>query len=300
MRTYLFIILFFITLFCKSQELNCRISVVNTSPNQNVDAQVFKSLENSLNEFVNNRKWTADQFKSKEKIDCNILINVTKEINNQQFEATATIQSSRPVFNTNYNSVLLNIQDKYFNFSYEEHQALLYNENSFINNLTSLLAFYSYIIIGFDYDSYGLKGGDKAFSKAQDILNNAQSSGFSGWKIDPNSPSTRNRNMLIDNILHVDFEAFRDCMYRYHRQGMDQAYSDIKKGQTEIISGLDMLKKVNGVRPNSMLLTQFFNAKSDEIISMLEKANTNEFKSTLEFLAKADSRNSTKYRKLIK
>ena len=106
--------------------------------------------------------------------------------------------------------------------------------------------------------------------------------------------------MLIDNILHVDFEGFRDCMYSYHRQGMDQAYTDIKKGQAEIIGGLNLLKKVNRIRPNSMLLTQFFNAKSDEILNMLEKANTSEFKETLEFLAKADAKNSTKYRKLIK
>ena len=285
-------------IFC--QELNCKISVVNTSKNQIVDNKVYKTLEASLNEFINNTKWSSDQFQPKEKIECNILINITNEINDRTFDATATIQSSRPVFNSNFNTVLLNIIDKNFNFTYEEHQPLLYNENAFLNNITSLLAYYVYIVLGYDYDSFSKNGGDPYFNKAQEVLNNAQSSGFPGWKRDNKSLRTANRNTLIDNLTNVDFEGLRNCIYKYHREGLDFLYNDIEKGRTEIITALNMLPKVHNNRPNSMLMNLFFNAKSEEIINILKKAKKESITGLVDFLINADTENANKYRQAIR
>ena len=283
-----------------SQELNCKLSVLSTAKNQTVDNKVFKTLEASLNEFINNTKWSNDQFQQKEKIECNILINITNEINDKNFNATATIQSSRPVFKSNYNTVILNIIDKNFNFSYEEHQPLLFNENAYLNNITSLLAFYAYIILGYDYDSFSNKGGDPYFNKAQEILNNAQSSGFPGWKRDNKSLRTENRYTLIDNIMNVDFEGLRNCLYKYHRKGLDLLYENLEKGRNEVIAALNMLKKVHTNRPNSMLMNLLFNAKSDEIINILKKAKKENVTELINFLIKADTKNANKYRQAIR
>jgi hypothetical protein len=302
MNRYIFILIFSFVFHytLSSQELNCRLSVVNTAKTQNVDKQVFKSLESALNEFINNTKWSSDQFKQKEKIECNILINITKEVNNKRFEATATIQSSRPVYKSNYNTVIVNIIDKSFNFGYEEHQPLLFNENAFLNNITSLLAYYAYVILGYDYDSFSLNGGNPYFNKAQEILNNAQSSGFPGWKLDNKSMGKGNRYTLIDNLLNVDFEGLRKCTYKYHREGLDVLYDNIEKGRSEIIAALNMLKKVHNNRPNSMLMNLLFNAKSEEIINVLKKAKKENVTELLNFLIKADTQNANKYRQAIR
>ena len=302
MNRYIFILIFsFVFQYISlSQELNCRLSVVNTAKTQNVDKQVFKSLEASLNEFINNNKWSSDQFKQKEKIECNILINITKEVNDKRFEATATIQSSRPVYKSNYNTVIVNIIDKRFNFGYEEHQPLLFNENAFLNNITSLLAFYAYVILGYDYDSFSLNGGNPYFNKAQEILNNAQSSGYPGWKLDNKSMGKGNRYTLIDNLLNVDFEGLRNCTYKYHREGLDVLYENIEKGRSGIISALNMLKKVHSNRPNSMLMNLLFNAKSDEIINIIKKAKKENVTELINFLIKADTKNANKYLQAIR
>lgn len=298
-KKQLILILFlFFSVVGIAQELNCNISVVNTSESQNIDPQVFKTLEASLKEFMNNQKWSDDKFKMSEKIECNILINITEEVGDKNFKASATVQSNRPVYKSNYNSVLLNFIDKDFSFTYEEHQPLLFNQNAFLNNLTSLLGFYAYIIIGFDYDSFGLKAGDPHFIKAQEVLNNAQTTGYPGWKTDASSPNKRNRNMLIDNLFNIEFEAFRECLYKYHRKGLDKAHDDIKLSQNEVIASLTLLKKVNKSRPNSMLLTQFFNAKSDEIINLLKKAEPESITDLMGFLSRADSKNANRYRSL--
>jgi len=302
MNRYIIILIFsFVFQYISfSQELNCRLSIVNTAKTQNVDKQVFKSLEASLNEFINNNKWSSDQFKQKEKIECNILINITKEVNDKRFEATATIQSSRPVYKSNYNTVIVNIIDKSFNFVYEEHQPLLFNENAFLNNITSLLAFYAYVILGYDYDSFSINGGNPYFNKAQEILNNAQSSGYPGWKLDNKSMGKGNRYTLIDNLLNVDFEGLRNCTYKYHREGLDVLYDNIEKGRSEIISALNMLKKVHSNRPNSMLMNLLFNAKSDEIINIIKKAKKENVTELINFLIKADTKNANKYRQAIR
>src|SRR5688572_929103 len=193
--------LFFVVHCCSAQEINCQVTV-NSSQIQESNKTIFETLQRQLSEFVNSRKWTNDVFLNQERIECNILINITERVSTDQFKATMSLQARRPVFNTSYYSALINHQDNDFAFSYVQDQVLEFDENSVSNNLTGVIAYYVYTILGFDYDSFSPEGGTPYFGKAQNIVNNAQGLQERGWKA---FESQRNRYWLSENLLNVQF-----------------------------------------------------------------------------------------------
>ena len=290
------VILLLLCFQLSAQELNCNVKVIY--PNlQTSDPKIFQTLETSIYEFMNNRKWTSDNFEQNEKIDCSLLINITEENGSDKFKAQVTIQSSRPVYNSSYKSTIFNWVDKDWNFQYAEYQPLEFNENSNLSNLTSMLSFYAYIMIGFDYDSYSLKGGNPYFQKAQKVVNNAQNSSDPGWKSYEN---LHNRYWLVANALDSKFDAIHQVYYNYHRMGMDNMYEKPEDSRKTITNSLNLLSKLHDDNPNAMILQVWFSSKADELVNIYSGATPTEKTAAVNLLAKLDPSNSVKYQNILK
>jgi hypothetical protein len=258
-----------------AQELNCEVQVLSQKI-QNVDPQVFKTLEQTVFEFLNNKKWTTEKYKNEERIECSILINVTEQVAQDNYKATLTIQSSRPVFNSSYNTPLLNHSDNQFVFEYAQFEPIQFNPNAFTSNLTSLLAFYSYLVIALDRESFAPNGGEKYLEAAQSVINNVpQNLGDKapGWR--PFDSNT-NRYWIIENLLNRTYKGLRTCLYEYHRNGLDVMYENPNEGRAAIIAALEKLIPVTEQSPNSIGLQLFFNAKKNELIKMFTGAPSGE------------------------
>lgn len=297
MKYIVSILLLFLAGSLAAQELNCRVTV-NATPaaQQVVDKRIFQSLQKQVYEFMNNTQWTTDQFKRDEKIDCNLLINITKVNPPDEFDATITVQSERPIFNSSYKSVMLNYQDNDFTFRYLEFQQFLYSDNSFLSNLTSVLAYYAHVIIAMDYDSYAPKGGSPFWTKAQSIVQFAQNAPEKGWR---SSDGFRNRYWFVENILNPVFEPMRDCNYNWHMKGMDVMYDQLDNGRTAILDCLDLLQKVHKARPASFNMQVFFNAKAQEIVNIFSEALPADKNRAINVLNQIDATNQNKYAKIL-
>lgn len=278
-----------------AQELNCKVQVLSQQI-QGTDKRVYETLQTALYEFMNNRKWTNDNFKNEERIDCSILINVTERPNTDEFKATIQVQSRRPIYKTSYNSTLLNFNDQDFQFKYLENQPMDFQDNMFTSNLTSVMAFYAYLIIGMDYDSYALNGGTPYLQKALQIVNNAQNAAEPGWRA---FESNKNRYWLITNMLDAPFVNIRECMYNYHRKGLDVMVENKDGGRAVILESLQSLRKVHQTRPLSFSMQVFFNAKSDEIINIFKGGFADEKSKVITLLNDIDPTNSNKYQKIM-
>lgn len=279
-----------------AQDVNCRVQVI-TPQIQSSDKRIFTDMQRAIFEFVNNRKWTDDIIQLNERIEINLIINVTQQTGIDEFKATAQIQSSRPVFGTSYNSTLFNFSDEEWTFKYLENQTLEFNDNESRSNLTSLLAYYMYLMIGLDYDSFSPMGGTVYFQKARNVVNQASTQPGKGWKA---FDGTRNRFLLIDNLLDNNFKNIREVSYRYHRLGLDIMSQNIDNGRSEISACLPLIQKVYKDRPNSMLLNVFFNAKSEELINIYSKALPNEKPKTVQLLSEIDPTNTSKYQQILR
>lgn len=256
-----FIVLFFsIVSVAFGQELNCNV-VVNAQLTGNENVQVFKTLEKQLTEFINNTQWTNRGFKIDERINCSMVITV-QDYSSDVFKATLQVQSSRPVYGSSYSTPVYNFNDKDFTFRYVEYQNLNFSTTQFQSNLISVLAFHVYMIIGLDADTFEQNGGDAFLKQAQTIVNYSQQESYKGWKLED---GLQTRFMLIDNLMSPTFKEFRQVMYRYHRNGLDQMSEDVKRGKQQIESALDLFSTMHNRRPNSFLARVFFDAKSDEI-----------------------------------
>jgi hypothetical protein len=287
-----------------AQELKSRVTVVTTRVSNNVNKNVFQTLQTSLNNFLNNRKWTAETYGANEKIDCNFLLNVesTDELN--VYSASLTIQSARPVFNSSYLSPIINYKDDNFSFKYLEFQQLDFNENRvtgndpLVSNLTAMFAYYAYMVIGFDAASFSLHGGDVYFQKAQNIVNNAPDGrNISGWKA---FDGIRNRYWLVNNMLDTRYAAMHDVYYNYYRTSMDKLYEDEKSARVEMLNVLSLLDGFNIENPNTMINQFFFQGKSNELIKIFSKASPPDKAAALEILTKLDITNAGKYKDQLK
>jgi len=293
MRNLLLVLVFLITSFGFSQELNCNV-VVNAQLTGNDNLQVFKTLENQLTEFVNKRQWTNKTFKPQERINCNIIINVTGQ-NGENFDASLQVQSSRPVYGSAYTTPIYNVNDKDFSFKYLEFQNLIYNENQYESNLISVLAFHIYMVIGLDPQSFRIEGGDTYFKQAQRIVNYSQQENYKGWKLEDGLQS---KFALIDNILSPAFKDFRTAMYDYHRKGMDSMSKNRKEAKNEIASALTYFKKMNTSRPNSYLSRVFFDAKAEEIEQIFSSGPNVDITNLIELLNRVAPTHATKWRNI--
>ena len=243
-----------------AQELNCVVTVNSDQVGQ-TNQQIFRTLERSLNDFVNKNKWTNRAYRENERVNARMFITVT-QYESDRFEANIQIQSSRPVFNTSYESPVFNYKDNAFNFLYQEFQPLVYNENVFDSNLVGVMSYYVYIILGLDADTFSLEGGDEYFRKAQSIVTQAQSSNYSGWS---QETGERTRFELVDNLLSNSFREYRIAMYNYHRKGLDILADNNSTGKQIIAGSLRLFETLINRRPNAFLIQTFFDAKSEEI-----------------------------------
>lgn len=280
-----------------AQELELRIQVSH-SQLQGVDNSKYDDMQTALNEFIKGQIWTNNVFKTEEYIKCNMLLNITKEVYSDEFQGTLQVISSRPVYGTGYDSPMLNILDKNVQFKYAEGETLTFNENSH-DELTSLIAYYVYIILGFDYDSFGKLGGTPYFEKAQKIVTNAQSSNYSGWK--SFETNRKNRYWLSENLMNSVYTPIREYIYKYHRLGLDLMSTRLADGCTSIAEGMNDLMKVYRQKSDSYLMAIFFDAKADEIVNIFSgSSDQTQQNKVYNILKEIDASNLSKYDKIKK
>ena len=278
-----------------SQELNCNISV-STSQLQGTNKQVFVTLQKALADFMNNTVWTNNVFEINERIECNLLFNITAEVSTGSYEGTLNIQARRPVYSSSYNTVMFNYIDNDIAFDYLEFDPLEFSENTHISNLTSLLAYYAYIIIGLDYDSFSNDGGTPFFQKAEKIVNNAQSSGKVGWRA-ADSRGRTNRYWLINNILDQDYKPLRGFNYQYHRLGLDMMDKSVEGARMTIKDSLIELEKFHSSKPDPFMhyFQVVLDAKSNEIVQIFSAASSEDKRRIINIMTKIDPANINKY-----
>lgn len=277
-----------------SQELNCNIQV-NSDQIQGSNKAVFNALQKSASEFVNNRKWTESNYVTSERIECSMNI-IVKKYEGEILTAEIQVQSRRPVYNSGYNTTLFNFKDNSFTFNYKEFDQLEINENTITSNLTAVLSYYVYLIIGFDMDSYSRFGGTPYFQAAERIVNMAQSADLAGWKAFENN---RNRYALINNLTDEAFKKFRSYFYDYHRLGLDEMTLNVTNARAKIAEGIPVLRETNRSRPSAIAIAAFLDAKTDEILNIFSKAPDKEKKIVSEILNDVNPTQSERYTKML-
>ncbi len=288
--------LMIISISINAQELNCQIQL-NDQQVEDTDKSRFQTLQSAIYEFMNNRQWTNNQFKTEERIECTISITFSKDgTSRDNYKGTIQVQSRRPVFNSSYDSPMLNILDKQVSFKWVEHDPLNFDINSYTNNLTSILAFYAYIIIGTDFDSFSPLGGTPYFNNAQTTVNNASNSGFLGWA---SMGSEKNRYWYLENIQNSRYEDYRNFLYRYHRKGLDQMFENLSQGRVETLNSLKLLQNVHKARIGLYTMTTLMDAKRDEFIGIFKDAQPNEQKKAKAYLMEIDAANAAEYQKMV-
>lgn len=280
----------FVSTQLNAQELTCTIAV-NADKIPGSNKQVFKTLENSLNEFVNQKRWTNFNYKPQERINCNLTLTILEQ-SGDDFKGNIQIQSSRPVYNATYLTPVFNFKDDDFSFKYKEFEPLQLNENTFESNLTSVVSFYVYTILGMDADTFALNSGSLFFTKAQNIVMQAQQSGYAGWNQNDGSKS---RFILIDNILSPTYILFRSTLYSYHLKGLDVMHQDKKRAKQKIAESIGLLKTIYDSRPNAFLLRVFMDAKADEIVNIFSDGPNYDTFKLKEDLLKISPLNSAKW-----
>ena len=274
----------------QAQQLNCTVQV-NSDKIASTNNQVFNNLQKSISDFINKTDWTGEVYKQNEKINCSMVI-IINSYDSNQFSATLQVESTRAIFNSSYASPVFNYNDKDFSFNYVEFENLNFNPQNFDSNLVSVLAFYSYMILGFDGDTFTLNGGKNSFEIAQQILTVAQQSGYKGWT---QGDGIQNRYFLVNDILSGTYDSFRTAEYQYHREGLDTMSSDLKASKNKVLESIKTLSQVYKVRPNAFLTRIFFDAKVDEIVSILSGGPNVELADTIETLNRLSPLNSSKW-----
>ena len=298
--TVFFLCLFlgFSTSWVKGQELNCTVKVVH-SQIQGTNAEVFQALETAISEFMNNRSWTDLQFQKSERIDCNLNLTVKKyDKNNDLFTCELLFQLTRPVFNSSYNTTVFSMRDTEFVFSYQEQDALDFNINNLDNSLTALLAYYAYLFIGLDLDTFSPLGGTEVLHIVESIVNNAQMMSEPGWKA---FDKTNNRHAIINDYMETSLEPYRQMQYKYHRQGLDEMAQNADRGRTAITEALEMLKEAYSNKPLSQLPQIFTDFKRDELVNIYSGHGTEkERQAVYDILSNINASQNTYWNKIKK
>lgn len=278
----------------QAQELRCMVQVVSPSV-QGTNRGVFETMQKAITEFMNGQQWTDHKYKTEERIECSILINIREQIGSDEFKGTMQIQARRPVYNSSYNTTLFNYLDQTLHFRYIEFEPLIYNPSNIESNLVALLAYYANVIMGYDYDSFSQRGGTPYFQKAEQIVNMMQNARESGWR---SFESTRNRYWLVENMLNEYHTPLRNCLFQYHRKGLDVMAQKPEEGRAAIASSLELLQRVYRSKPNSFALGLFFDAKTEELLNVFSNSPSMEKGRVVNILTEVDPANSEKYRKL--
>ncbi len=288
----LFVFSLLLNIKLNAQDVEAKVTVIHPKV-QITNTQIFKSLESSISQFINQRLWCSDKLTTVEQFKITMLIDITAyELNSNDFQGTIQIQATRPVFGSTYNSVIFNQLDLDFNFQYQEFQAMEFQQNANVYNLTGMLAFYVNVVLGINYDTYSSEAGTPYYLKAREILNASQS--MSGWR--PNDgQSLKNRFYLIDNLTNDRYLAVRKSLYTYHLNGLDVMHKDVAKGRDEVFKSLENFQELTRVFPNSMLVKVFFNAKYKELIEIFKGAPSAEQTKAIELLSRMDPANKSFY-----
>lgn len=280
-----------------AQELDVNVTI-NTPKLQTADESVFEDLERVIQEFLNNQKWTNDVYEEEERIKAEIVMTISDELSQTSFKAELSIQSVRPVFGSNYETALMTHQDKDLVFTYNQFQPLEYSENAFTDNLTAVLAFYAYVLIGMDYDSFSPFGGEPFFQKAQEIVNNIPptiASQVPGWR---STDGNRNRYWIAENLLTPRTRPYRQAMYDYHRQALDVMHDDAGTGLAVMANAISQIGEVNRSYPNAMIIQMFSNAKRSEVIDIFTGGSNQQKEKVVAVMQKVDPSNASDYRKM--
>lgn len=278
-----------------AQELNAQL-VINSDQIQGTNKSIFNTLQRTAAEFINNRRWTDLTFRPNERIECTFNIIVSKQ-EGDVFTAEIQVQSRRPVFNSSYNTTLFNFRDPEFVFTYQEFETLDFNENSITSNLTAVLAYYVYMIIGFDMDSYARLAGTPFFQAAERIVVASQSLNLPGWRA---FESNRNRYALVNNMTDESFKRFRNFFYEYHRLGLDEMTINMNNARARIAAGLSVLRETNRSRPSAIALTSFVDTKSEELINIFRGAPDQEKRAAVEILTDLNPTQAQRYEAILK
>ena len=293
-----------VSMASRGQELRVRFSINATRVSGQSDKKAMQTLQNALTTFLNNRKWTNDAYQVNEKIVCNFQMNITDVPSSNNYKASLSIQAARPVFNTNYETPLINFMDDAITFHYVEYQPVEFNENRvsgsdpLVSNLTAVLAFYVDIILGMNFDSFALRGGDAYFQKAENIINNAPDSrDIVGWR---NYDGQRNRYWLADNLTNSKYAILHDAIHSYYRLGMDNMYDNETEARTAILNTLNFLNNINTENPNNMGVQFFLQGRARELIGIFKKTTPDEKSRVVELLSKMDITNANNYKQELR
>lgn len=292
---YFSLLLLFFPFLSLTQELNCRV-IVNAQQVQTTERAIFTDMESDFAQFLNTKKWTEDAFEIEEVINCNVVLTIDQMPSIGVFDASVQVLTSRPVYGSSYETVALNFADRDWRFEYVQSQPFFFNENTFTNNLTSLLAFYAYVILGFDYDSFSELGGDPFFDRAFQIINNAQQSGYPGWD---QFSSNRNRYWLIENLQNPQLALIRKAFYNYHLKGLDILQKDREEAEKTILGCLTSIQKANRTQPRSVLMLSFLEAKSSEMIQLFSESSLPTRRQAYNLLSNLDPSRTDEYKALL-
>lgn len=294
--SFIFLSFFLISLSgtVQGQDVVCNVEI-NAERITNTERTLFEDMKESISEFVNNRKWTTDKFKPQERVEFSLLINLS-EAQGESFSGSIQIQSRRPVYMSGYNSTIINHKDSEVSFNFSKFDVLQFSDQAATQNeLTAIIAYYTYLVLGMDYDTFSKKGGAPYLNKALNILNQFSSTNSPGWKAFENQT---NRHWIITNYLDSRFEPLRECMYLYHRKGLDVMHNDAKKGRKAILAALQPLEKVYRNMPNNINMRMFFNAKSTEIVNIFSEAEGEEKSEVVKLLQAISPGNNQKWNKI--
>jgi hypothetical protein len=288
----------------KSQELLAKVTVIASRVNTTVDKRIFITLQTQLNNLMNTRKWTNDVFQQNEKIECSFILNIESIVEPNVYKATLTVQAARPVYNSSYQCALVNFLDAEVTFKYQEFQPVEFNESRIQGNdpvaanLTAIFAYYAYMIIGLDYDSFSPKGGEAFFRKAQNIINNApEGKGLSGWRV---FDGLRNRYWLNENLINNRYNIVHDVIYSYYRAGMDKWYDNEEEARKNVMQSLIQLQAFNKENANTMILQFFMQGKMQELIALFKKGTPEERSRAIQVLSELDVINGPAYKQQLK
>ncbi len=295
-RIFILFLILSLPALVRSQEFICQVSV-NSPQVEGTEKKVFQTLQTQLYEFINNRKWSNYVYKPEERIECSIMITITDRVSTDQFKAKANIVLQRPVYKTSYNTNLLNLVDKDFDFKYVEYEPLDYSDDAFTSNLTSMIAYYVYVMLGVDADSFSKFGGTPYFEKARGVVNAAQNTPEKGWKA---YESQKNRYWLVENLMNSTYSQFREGIYSYHRTGLDVMSENMDLGRVGINDCLEYVQKVNREKTGLYIIQLFVDAKRDELINIYTQAAPMDKTKAINMLKEIDPANSSRYQAIMK
>lgn len=293
-RTVLLVLCCFAGLYVQAQELDCKV-VVNSQKIQGTSTQVFKTLETALTEFMNTRKWTNQQYAQNERIVCSFNITVNQYSDDGSFVCDLMVQSSRPVFNSTYNTTVFNFKDTEFAFTYQEYDQLQFQEEMLDNNLTAVMAYYALLLIGMDMDTMAPKGGTEVLQRVETLVTNAEMLNATGWKA---FDSDRNRHAIINDYMDGGMEPFRQLMYDYYRKGLDEMVTNAERGRTNITQALNLLKQARENNPMSALPQIFTDIKKDELVNVYSKGSQKEKEDVSTILSDINPSQSNSWNKI--